>query len=263
MNPRTKILLMSSTKKDRYHDDYDDPRSERSGTRVRRRDGTYIPVYPSMNYGHEIESKFRDRRGREHYDDGRYAPMSEYGRRSIEPSLHYPMYEEEYGERPIGFRMEHDRGRDRDMDMRYPYIPRPYDPYMGMVDPYMADTPYVGDRTYHHKNMGHAASMDKGKLTHEEAEQWMRTIKNADGKTGAHWTKEQAQQVQQQQGIDCDPLEFWVAINMIYSDFYRVAKECNCNTIQFYSAMAEAFLDDSDARPDKLRRYYDHIVKHQ
>ena len=32
--------------------------------------------------------------------------------------------------------------------------------------------------------------------------------------------------------------------------------------IEFYADMAKAFLDDKDAQPDKLARYYEYIVKH-
>ena len=41
--------------------------------RGRRRIGVEYEDYP-RDY---VEDKFRDRRGREHYDDGRFAPRSE------------------------------------------------------------------------------------------------------------------------------------------------------------------------------------------
>lgn len=50
----------------------------------RRDDGTerdmhreYYPGWPYPMYNNEVEDRFRDRRGREHYDNGRYAPRNE------------------------------------------------------------------------------------------------------------------------------------------------------------------------------------------
>ena len=126
--------------------------------RGRRRIGVEYEDYP-RDY---VEDKFRDRRGRERYDDGRFAPRSEmmepYDRgyrrysdgrfaprseydmqgrygvqdRYIPPVYHYPMYREDYDMQPIGF-------RDRDYGS-------------------MHETPYVGDslRGSSERMMGHA-----------------------------------------------------------------------------------------------------------
>lgn len=94
------------------------------------------------------------------------------------------------------------------------------------------------------------------------AERWAGKMENEDGSTGPHWTMEQTKQVQAQKGIDCDPVHFWVAMNMVYSDYMKVAKKLGVNNADFYSSMAEAFLDDKDAQPDKLERYYQFVVKH-
>lgn len=63
-------------------------------------------------------------------------------------------------------------------------------------------------------------------------------------------------------GIDCEPLQFWITMNMIYSDYVKVAKKLGMNNVDFYACMAKAFLDDKDAQPDKLARYYEYVVKH-
>ena len=63
-------------------------------------------------------------------------------------------------------------------------------------------------------------------------------------------------------GIECDPAEFWAALNMIYSDYVKVAKKFNVGSnIDFYVDMAKAFLDDKDAGPDKLAKYYQYVVR--
>ncbi len=49
---------------------------------------------------------------------------------------------------------------------------------------------------------------------------------------------------------------------MIYSDYCAVAEKLGTSTAEFYACMAKAFLDDKDARPEKLARYYEYITKH-
>jgi hypothetical protein len=94
------------------------------------------------------------------------------------------------------------------------------------------------------------------------AERWTAGMENADGSRGPHWTMEQTKAVQAQYSIDADPLEFWVAINSMYSDYYRVAVRHNVNNPEFYAELAHAFLSDKDAQRGKMARYYEYIVRH-
>lgn len=224
--------------------------------RGRRRIGVEYEDYP-RDY---VEDKFRDRRGREHYDDGRFSPRSEmmepydrgYRRYSdgrfaprsrypggyIPPVYHYPMYKEDDYMQPIGF-------RDDRMDMH--------------------GGSYVGDELHggNGRMMGHAQMMrGVGKMDRQTAEDWTRRMKNEDGTTGAHWTMEQAEQVMRQHGIQCEPAEFYAALNMLYSDFCEIFKKHGVNKIDFYADMAKAWLDDKDAVSDKLSAYYEYVVKH-
>ena len=97
-------------------------------------------------------------------------------------------------------------------------------------------------------------------LTKETALEWTGRMQNEDGTTGPHWSMEQTEQARKQRGIDCDPLEF-VTMNMMYSDYCKAAEKVNANSVDFYAYMARAFLDDKDAQPDKLERYYRCIAK--
>lgn len=92
-------------------------------------------------------------------------------------------------------------------------------------------------------------------LTVAEAEQWVRSMENADGTVGAHWTMGEADEIRKGRNIDCKQLEFWVAINMMYSDYCLAAMKNNVDTVDFYAAMAKAFLQDPDARKNKLAIY--------
>lgn len=207
------------------------------------------------NGDREAENRFRDDRGREHYNNGRYAPMrSEYpqdiwarGRRDYERYDERPHREEQEPMGTIGFNMD---SRPRE---------------------YRSD--YRTDASYHNMNeMEHQGGRDMQRgyannggqrLNREEAMAWAREMENEDGSRGPHWTMEQAKQVMAQKGVECDPLEFWLALNMMYSDYCKVFRKYGVgDKIDFYVDMAKAFLEDKDAYPDKLMRYYDSVVRH-
>lgn len=85
-------------------------------------------------------------------------------------------------------------------------------------------------------------------------------MENEDGSHGPHWTMEQIKNVMAQKGITADPADFYLAMNMMYSDYYNVAKRMNMNNTEFYASMAKAFLDDKDGGKDKLMKYFRYVV---
>ncbi len=103
---------------------------------------------------------------------------------------------------------------------------------------------------------GHASGEEYHPLTREKAEKWVANMKNADGSPSPRWSLEQTKQIQSQRGIGLDPIKFWVAMNMMFSDYAAVAEKAGVSTTDFYVDMAKAFLTDKDAQPDKLDRYY-------
>lgn len=120
---------------------------------------------------------------------------------------------------------------------------------------------YGDDRfpsSLHEDNHGHSSIAP---LDREMAMEWAKGMENADGTRGAHWTIEQTEEYRAKRGIDSDPLKWWLAMNMIYSDYCKAAEKVNANSLDFYVYMAKAFLDDRDAEPDKLARYYWAIVR--
>lgn len=130
---------------------------------------------------------------------------------------------------------------------------------------YRADATYPMVSELLHKSgeytMGKGETRGVGPMTKEMAKEWTAAMQNEDGTHGPHWTMEQTKQVMAQKGIECDPTEFFVAMNMIYSDYCEVAKKLGVNTVDFCAKMAKAFLDDKDSQPDKLSLYYEYIVK--
>lgn len=259
MNPGMKMLLMTSRSEDKNNsragERGDNNRSVRN--EYERYEGAY------SNY--DVEDRFRDRRGREHYDNGRYAPMrnhfepeDNYNRREMNRPQSYepPMYERsdrrEGGERPtnlIGFAREEHEPRFKEIEHNY-----------------NASADYRTTSELDHgknsrMNNGYAKTNSTPKLTHGLAMEWTEHLSNTDGTKGAHWTMEQAKQVMAQKGVMLDPLEFFVALNLMYSDYAQVAKQLSINSIDFYVGLAKAFLDDPDAGDDKLMKYYECVVK--
>ena len=97
-------------------------------------------------------------------------------------------------------------------------------------------------------------------LTREQAICWVAAMENADGTHGGHWTMDQTEQVRKQKSFTRDPVMFYAAMNMMYSDYCKVAEKINAAGPDFYAYMAKAFLDDKDAAPNKLARYYHGIA---
>lgn len=222
--------------------------------------------YPEYDGWHDgAETRFRDRRGREHYDNGRYAPMNDmdddemenrwnrresagnnYGDMAYHGSPYVPPVYDEGNKRTmnrIGFAVGEEVGNNYRTMVEYPR--------MNEMDHKAGE--YVP---------GHSSSKAYPKFTKELAEEWTSGMENEDGTKGPHWTLEQAKQVMAQRNIDCDPLEFWAVLNAVYSDYSALAKRHNVNSMDFYADMAKAWLSDKDAMDGKAARYFEHIVRH-
>lgn len=228
------------------------------------------PVYDG---GYGPDDRFRDRRGREHYDNGRFAPRNDGGmwvdgrywdgREAYRsPESHSPMstpyvppvYERYPGResRPmnkIGFALEGEMGR------MPPEFGREYRADAGRRERRDETAWRPGEA-----RMGQAAGEEVRPLTRESAMEWTGRMENADGSRGPHWPMEKTEEARTQRGIPCDPLEFYVAMNMMYSDYVKAAEKANCSSMDFYAYMARAFLEDQDAQPEKLARYWRYIA---
>lgn len=101
-----------------------------------------------------------------------------------------------------------------------------------------------------------------GKLTRRTAEEWVDSMRNTDGSDGERWSYEQTEAVREKRDCDCEGVEFYAAMNMMRSDYYRVARKYGIDTPDFYADLAEAFLTDEDAVKDKISRYYECVVEH-
>lgn len=125
-------------------------------------------------------------------------------------------------------------------------------------------------RPEQHAQYGHHAggTDDRGsyELTRDNAIEWMQHLQNEDPAhpTGPRWTMEEVKPLAAKHGITEgteDFIEFWAAMNMLYSDYYLMFKELGVAQPENFAKMAKAFLHDKDAMDHKLGRYYHNIVK--
>ena len=99
------------------------------------------------------------------------------------------------------------------------------------------------------------------KLTMRAAQYWVENMENEDGSRGEHWTLEQIERLANEKDFEGDKLELWVTMNMMYSDYFKVAKKFNVNNTDFYLELSKAFLNDKDAGEEKLFKYFEYVVE--
>lgn len=105
-------------------------------------------------------------------------------------------------------------------------------------------------------------SLSDGPFDEKQAKEWTDGMTNADGTKGAHWTMDQARNLMTQHGIQANPLEFYAAVNSLYSDYDPLFKNYGVSRPDFYASLARMWLEDSDAVPNKAEAYWEHIVQH-
>ena len=88
-------------------------------------------------------------------------------------------------------------------------------------------------------------------FTKESSKQVVSEMINKDGTKGGHWDKETTDRVLNSKGYGFNPCDWYVALNMIYSDYYKSGR-----SDETYIELAYDFLADKDAPKDKMKRYY-------
>ena len=117
---------------------------------------------------------------------------------------------------------------------------------------------------------GGMVAMEGGKrhmhMTREMAEEWVDRLEGSDPAKphGGKWSAEQIKPVAQKYGIPTEGERFWefyAVMNMLYSDYYGVAKKYNALNADFFADMAMAFISDKDAVENKVAAYYEAVVE--
>lgn len=105
----------------------------------------------------------------------------------------------------------------------------------------------------------HGHEQEAEQLDKHTAKQWVEEMK------GAPFSEDEAWHYAEKMGLDDEEIfpSFWAAMNAVYTDYKRVAKEFHVDKAEFYAALAKAFICDEDAVENKVKVYYEHIVEHK
>ena len=262
MNSGIRMMMMRGKQgqhNDRRYDQperrYEDDAEIYDYDRYRYKDGRFAPK-PRGKYDEVPMDYFYDDRGRKHYDNGRYAPMrSAIGfdlagdEHRYRPSPRYGGYEDDERERMRRDKREIGHAAVYEDDDGYFFKGK----FGGMgMDGERGKMYMLGGERYRNRRM------DK-----ETAEEWTEHMENEDGTKGPHWSMEQIKQLKEQKGLEFDLPDLFAVMNMMYSDYCEVAKKFNINSIDFYIAMAKAWLEDDDvaAGKGKTIAYYECAAK--
>lgn len=94
-------------------------------------------------------------------------------------------------------------------------------------------------------------------FTEEDAKEWAKHMNPP-----ARWTMDQTTAVMYQNGYNHKPCEFWVVMNMLFSDYGKTMIKFGADKPEVWAALAHDFLDDPDAQDGKVGRYWRDVVKH-
>lgn len=91
-------------------------------------------------------------------------------------------------------------------------------------------------------------------------------MENEDGSRGEHWSLEETTSIANQYGINLkgekyNKYDWYVALNMICSDYYRaVVTMTSSDHIKYFVELAKAWLNDKDIEEGKMWYYYCYIM---
>lgn len=99
----------------------------------------------------------------------------------------------------------------------------------------------------------------------EHAHKAVSKMENEDGTKGQHWSIEETSTLASQYGIRFDEkinkYDWYVALNMVYSDYYKVIANITGSTnSKYFVELAKAWLHDKDIDEGKMWYYYIYVM---
>ena len=111
-----------------------------------------------------------------------------------------------------------------------------------------------------------AYEMEYGPHFNEEhARKAVSKMENEDGSRGPHWSIEETTALANQHGVNLgnrfNRYDWYVALNMIYSDYYKVIVGItNSNNTKHFVEFAKAWMNDKDIEEGKMWYYYIYVM---
>ena len=162
--------------------------------------------------------------------------------------------------------------RDRESDSRDMYGRRGNVEFEGNMD-FRDRRDYERDRRDYMDEEDYRRSRrdtHRMRLSKSDMHDWKQRMENEDGTRGAHYNMDQIMMAAEKLNLkfdEFDEKEFCIAVNMMYSDYCKVAKHYVApdKELMFFADLAKAFLEDEDAPEgsEKLALYYHCIVDAQ
>ena len=100
----------------------------------------------------------------------------------------------------------------------------------------------------------------------ECAHKAVKHMENEDGTKGPRWSVEEAEKIAQQYGVNIHAEKFnkydwFVALNMIRSDFYRaVVNMTGSDNVKHFVELTKAWLNDKDIEEGKMWFYFKYVM---
>lgn len=90
-------------------------------------------------------------------------------------------------------------------------------------------------------------------------------MENEDGTMGPHWSLDETTSLATQYGVKLEEhfnkYDWYVALNMVYSDYYKVITSiANQNNTKHFVDFAKAWLHDKDVEKGKMWYYYTYVM---
>lgn len=118
----------------------------------------------------------------------------------------------------------------------------------------------------HKEKMKHHEKMHGPHFTEELAHKAVKKMENEDGTKGPRWSVEEAERVANQYGVNLHSEKFnkydwFVALNMIRSDFYRaVVNMTGSDNVKHFVELTKAWLNDKDIEEGKMWFYFRYVM---
>lgn len=91
------------------------------------------------------------------------------------------------------------------------------------------------------------------RIPKDEAERIVRSMRPK----GQYWTYAQVMDLAKSKGITGDWTNWYLVMNMVYNDFCTTAKHFGLqNDVEFFYHLAKDFIEDPDAKPMKVEKYF-------
>lgn len=91
------------------------------------------------------------------------------------------------------------------------------------------------------------------RIPKDEAERIVRAMRPK----GQYWSYAQVMDLVKSKGVTSDWVNWYLVMNMVYNDFCATAKHFGLqNDVEFFYHLAKDFIEDPDAKPMKVEKYF-------